>query len=229
MPGADDPAHDDHGRVEQAEPPRQPRERPAPEPPAALIQTQHVGHVVAAGGLVRQPERRLDRAAGEDLAALGAVAELDPLALGGEDRLMVAGDRAAAQRGEADMAGRARRRSCRRGRGRWPGSRSTPRPSAAAAPSSRAVPEGASTLWRWCISTISTSQSLPSRAAASRTRWASRLTPSDMFADCSTAILARRLVDRGMMAVAEAGRADHDRRTRRRRRRRDGRRARPAR
>ena len=33
----------------------------------------------------------------------------------------------------------------------------TPRPAAAASPSSSAVPEGASILCRWCISTISTS------------------------------------------------------------------------
>ena len=34
-----------------------------------------------------------------------------------------------------------------------------PRPSAAASPSSSAVPDGASTLWRWCISRISMSKS----------------------------------------------------------------------
>ena len=41
---------------------------------------------------------------------------------------------------------------------------------AAAAPSISAVPDGASILRRWCISTISISQSGSSRSAASRTK-----------------------------------------------------------
>ena len=56
------------------------------------------------------------------------------------------------------------------------------------APSGTALLLGASTLLRWCISTISISYSGPSRAAASRTRCASRVTPSEVLPVWSTAI-----------------------------------------
>src|SRR5687768_10889171 len=72
------------------------------------LQPQHVRHRVAAGRPADQPQGGLDRAPGEDRAAFGPVAELEPLALGGEDGEMLARDRAAAERGEADPAGLAR-------------------------------------------------------------------------------------------------------------------------
>src|SRR5688572_5156448 len=52
-----------------------------------------------------------------------------------------------------------------------------PRPSAAASPRSSAVPEGASTFCRWCISRISMSKSSPSRAAVFLTSAAMSVTP----------------------------------------------------
>ena len=88
----------------------------------------------------------MHRAAREDGAAAGAVAELEPLALGGEHHDMVADDVAAAQRDEADLAGRAPTWPSRERRATW--SSATPRPAAAARPRPSAVPEGASTLWR---------------------------------------------------------------------------------
>ena len=56
-------------------------------------------------------------------------------------------------------------------------SSATLRPRAAARPSASAVPEGASTLWRWCISRISMSKAGSSGAATRSTRPSSRLTP----------------------------------------------------
>lgn len=72
--------------------------------PHASMQPEHVGHVVEAGLLVKGPERRADRAAGEDIAAFRPVGELDALALACERRGVVAHDRSAAQAGKADRA-----------------------------------------------------------------------------------------------------------------------------
>src|SRR3546814_13189100 len=69
------------------------------------MEAQDVVHRVTAGGLVREPEGGPNCALGEDGPAFGAVAELDPFAVAGEDYLMVADHRPAAQRREADMAG----------------------------------------------------------------------------------------------------------------------------
>src|SRR5688572_8947485 len=68
--------------------------------PATSVQAQHVGHVVEAGFLVEGPQRRPERTAHKDFAAFGAVGELDPLAVAGEDHHVVADDRTAAQRRE---------------------------------------------------------------------------------------------------------------------------------
>ncbi len=81
----------------------------------------------------------------------------DLLVGGGEDQRVLADDLAAAQGGEPDGA-RAGARPV------WPcrplsmtSSSAIPRPRATARPMPMAVPEGASTFWRWCISTISAS------------------------------------------------------------------------
>src|SRR3546814_4776996 len=58
--------------------------------------------VIAADGLADQPLRALHRAASEDDAAFGAMADLYPLAIGGEDDLMIARHGTAAQGGETD-------------------------------------------------------------------------------------------------------------------------------
>src|SRR3546814_10919802 len=67
-------------------------------------QAEHLLHRIAPGGLVGEPQCGADGAAREDVAVFGAVAKLDPLALPGEDDLVIAGDRSAAQRREADRA-----------------------------------------------------------------------------------------------------------------------------
>jgi hypothetical protein len=73
---------------------------------------------------------------------------------------VLADDRAAAQRCEADGRRPGARRCGRRAIARRPlvGERRHGQPPPLR-PSSSAVPEGASTLWRWCISTISMSNS----------------------------------------------------------------------
>ena len=70
-------------------------------------------------------------------------------------------------------------------------SRATPRPAATARPSAIAVPDGASTFCRWCISTISASYASPGSAAASVSANASRtVTPGAKLAAYTTAIRA---------------------------------------
>src|SRR5262249_10218221 len=122
---------------------------PAVEPARAKtlgLEPEHVGHAVEPRRLAARPQRGMHRAAGEDDAAAGAVAELETLAVGSEHHQMVAGDVAAAQGGEAHLAGRARAGPSRVRRATW--SSATPRPAAAARPRPSAVPDGASTLWR---------------------------------------------------------------------------------
>ena len=92
---------------------------------------------------------------------------------------MLADHRAAAQRRKADIArARAPVWPCR-ARTRVGAEASMPRPSAAASPSISAVPEGASTLWLWCISSDLDVELGPSAAAACLTSPARRLTPSE--------------------------------------------------
>src|SRR3546814_10527712 len=71
--------------------------------PSSSGQAENVGHPITPGGLSRQPERRLHRAPGEDLARLGAVADLDALPLTRKDHLMVARDRSAPHHRKADV------------------------------------------------------------------------------------------------------------------------------
>ena len=126
--------------------------------------------------LAVRPERRADGADRVDLPVVGPVRQLDPLALAGEDDGVVADHVAAAQDGEADVAALAGTGIAVAERGRT-ASRSTPRPVAAARPRPSEVPDGASTLWRWCISRISMSKSGPRVRATCSTRTISRLTP----------------------------------------------------
>ena len=74
--------------------------------------------------------------------------EFDAFAFAGEDDAMIADDVAATQDGKTDVAAPARAGDAVARRA-WPTwSRLAPRPAAAARPSARAVPDGASTLWR---------------------------------------------------------------------------------
>src|SRR5438067_6981997 len=72
--------------------------------PPRSAQAEHVPHVVEARRLADEPFRRSDGAAREDLATRRLVAELEALAGRREDDRVLAGDVAAAQRGEADIA-----------------------------------------------------------------------------------------------------------------------------
>ena len=83
------------------------RARPEVSTGAAVAQAgrlDHVAHRVKAGGLADEEANGSKGTAGEDLSAVRAVAELDPLALGREDHDMLAGDRAAADRRVANGA-----------------------------------------------------------------------------------------------------------------------------
>src|SRR5579862_5362782 len=71
------------------------------------LEAQHVGHVVEARRLARDPARGPDGTAHEDLPAARAVGELDPLARPREHHGVLARDIAAAQGREADVAGAA--------------------------------------------------------------------------------------------------------------------------
>ena len=73
-----------------------------------VLQPQHIGHRIKPGLLVARPERRVQRAAREDHAVLGAVHQLDPLGGPGEDHAVLADHGAAAQRRKADVARLAR-------------------------------------------------------------------------------------------------------------------------
>ena len=72
------------------------------------LKPQHVLHAVEAGLLACKPLRGTHRARGIGLAAERAMAELQPLAGGGEHHRVHADLLAAAQGGEADLAGRPR-------------------------------------------------------------------------------------------------------------------------
>ena len=65
---------------------------------------QNIEHVEAAGAFALPPKRGLERAAREDGAVGGDVAQHDAFALTGEEHIMFAHDIAAANGGEADMA-----------------------------------------------------------------------------------------------------------------------------
>src|SRR5512139_1870585 len=66
-------------------------------------QAEDVAHPVPPHRLVGQPQSSADGAAGEAVAALGAVAELEALADAGEDHGVVTDDVAAAQGDDADL------------------------------------------------------------------------------------------------------------------------------
>src|ERR1041385_6340368 len=73
-----------------------------------ILQSQHIRHRIEPGLLALGPERRGERAAGEDHAVLGAVYELDALGGSRGDYPVLAHPRAAAQRRKADVAHLAR-------------------------------------------------------------------------------------------------------------------------
>ncbi len=138
-------------------------------------------HVVEARRLAGDPERRGNARPGRTgcgRAPNGLRVRLSSSAM--KLTAVLADDAAAAQHRKADGARRPRAGDPV---APAPGRRrpsSTLRPRAAASPSISAVPEGASTLRRWCASKISTSQSRgPSSAAACSTRPIRTLTPSE--------------------------------------------------
>ena len=151
-----------------------------PPPGCASAAALRDGRWVSRSGRARRPWNRgracgrgaqsaaLHRALREEARSSARCAQLDALAGAGEDDAVVADHRAAAQRREADRRPACGRRCGRRARAREWSFRAMPRPSAAASPSSSAVPEGASTFMRWCISRISMSKSSPSVAATLR-------------------------------------------------------------
>src|ERR1043166_9185628 len=75
---------------------------------ARALEPQLVLHAVEAGLLALEPQRGTHRAGGIGLAAEGAMAELQPLAGGGEHDRVHADLLAAAQGGEADLTRRPR-------------------------------------------------------------------------------------------------------------------------
>ena len=89
--------------------------------------------------------------------------------------------------------------------------RSRSRPSAAASPSSRAVPDGASTFRRWCISKISMSKlGAESPAAAWLHQRGEQVDAEAHVARALTMVgVARRRLDLGEVVRREAGGADH--------------------
>src|SRR5436190_15574014 len=74
----------------------------------ASLEPEHIEHVVPTGRLGPDPARRPQRTDGEDRARCGAVADLEPLGRAEEERGVLADDVAAAHRGHADLAARAR-------------------------------------------------------------------------------------------------------------------------
>ncbi len=124
------------------------RRRAPTHKPALTQRPQDIGHGIKARLAAARPKCRMQRAAGENSAILGAMNELQPFARTGEDHHMIADHRAAAQRGKTDAAFAAARRYGRRGcapsfrRDRRRGRAPPPRPS------SSAVPDGASTFIR---------------------------------------------------------------------------------
>ena len=112
------------------------------------LDTQHVGHCVETGRAAFCPKRRFDGAAGENSSICGAMGEFDTLAFAGKDHRVLPDNPASAQRCKPDIARTARDRYARRERERMISARSISRPAAAASPSIKAVPDGASTFIR---------------------------------------------------------------------------------
>ena len=137
------------------------------------------------------------------------MAERHPLARAGEDR-------SRARRPRRRRAGwRSRSRPSARApvtpsRPRSAASaRLTRRPAAAASPSISAVPEGASTLPRWCISTISMSYSGPRTAATRRASTVRRFTPTLMLPARTITACRAAAASRSRCVALEPGGADH--------------------
>ena len=73
------------------------------EPTSASVQSQHILHAVQPGLFSRQPLGGADGAAGEGVAAVGAVDEFEALADAAEDHGMFADDVAGADRQQGDF------------------------------------------------------------------------------------------------------------------------------
>ena len=152
-------------------------------------QPQHVFHPVEAGRAPRDPGRRANGAQGEEPAVAGRVGQGEDLVLGGEDHGVLADDAAAAQDAEKPIAPSRRAAPTPWRAGAVTSPRTSPRPFAAAPASSRAVPDGASSLRRWWASVTSMSQaSGPRCAAACSTRAASTVIPIEKLPDLTMAI-----------------------------------------
>ena len=68
-------------------------------------ESQNIGHRIKPGLFSARPQRRVQRAAGKDHPILGTMGEFDALGRTGKNHRMVADNRAAPQRGKADIAG----------------------------------------------------------------------------------------------------------------------------
>ena len=71
-----------------------------------------------------------------------------------------------------------------------------------------AVPLGASTFMRWCVSTISTSKPSASERAATSSSFRTTLTPTLMFGAMTIAMCSACAAISAFWAGVEAGRAD---------------------
>ena len=112
-----------------------------------LSQPQHLAHSVEAGRAAWQPARRPQRATRKHGAIEGPMLQLDDFLVGGKQDAVIADHAARPQTGETDAAPFPRRANAvPRIHRPVPGSQ--PRPAAAASPSCKAVPDGASSLLR---------------------------------------------------------------------------------
>ena len=169
----------------------------------ASAQPQNVQHVVCARLPVLPPERGLERAAGEDRAVGGDVAQHDPLARAGEDHVMLAHDVAAADGGKADVRrARARAGDAVAARGRRPrparrrAPRPRPRPASARCPRARRPCGGDAPRRSRCRSRR------PAPRATWRVSWTSRLTPRLMLPARTMHRVARGGVDAVQIVLA---------------------------
>ena len=170
------PAHDERVRI------------------SSVAKPQHIHHRIETGRLLPAPGGGFQRAAANSVRR-SPCAQFDPLRRKRTSRVL-ADHVAPAQRRKADMAGRPRPRMAVAHALRGFSS-SMPRPSAAARPSSSAVPEGASIFWLWCISRISISNSrrAPPRLCQRRQQLTPRLILPDLTITVSFAASNLRFVD----------------------------------
>ena len=171
-------------------------------------ESQDVRHGVVAGLVLERPEGGPDGAAGEEVRGPRPDGQFEALA--GPAKISVCSPTTEPPRRAAKPISPGLRAPVWPSRARTERSLSAIcRPAAAASPRSSAVPEGASTFMRWCISRISMSKSSPRVAATLRTRPASRFTPRDMLPDCTIRAWRAAGLELREIVVLETRRPDH--------------------